>query len=157
MREYGSLKHTKRECKYHVVFIPKCRRKILYGQLRWELAQQKKSMIEEGHLMVDHVAYANLSSAETFGGAGMGYRKGKCAIHIARGVCGTQKQLRWGSAFGRWDTGVDSLPLDNHKCFADLTRGEAIPWQIFCNGMARRMMTAVYGGEKVIELWAGTE
>jgi putative transposase len=57
-----SLRHTVWECKYHVVFIPKCRRKTLYGQIRRELgsvlrelAQQKECKIEEGHLMMDHV------------------------------------------------------------------------------------------------------
>jgi putative transposase len=62
MDELESLSHTKWTCKYHVVFIPKGRRKMLYGQLRnhlgevfRNLAQQKESRIEEGHLMVDHV------------------------------------------------------------------------------------------------------
>ena len=62
MDEFESLSHTKWDCKYHVVFIPKCRRKTLYGQLRQhlgevfkKLAAQKESRIEEGHLMVDHV------------------------------------------------------------------------------------------------------
>jgi putative transposase len=62
MDESESLSHTKWECKYHVVFIPKCRRKVLYGQLRrnlgevfHQLAKQKESRIEEGHLMSDHV------------------------------------------------------------------------------------------------------
>ena len=57
-----NLKHTKWECKYHVVFIPKCRRKVMYGSIRKELgpimrelAQQKESEVEEGHLMGDHV------------------------------------------------------------------------------------------------------
>jgi putative transposase len=62
MDEYRSLNHTKWECKSPVVFIPKCRRKALYGELRRSLgevlkrlAEQKESRIEEGHLMVDHV------------------------------------------------------------------------------------------------------
>ena len=62
MNEYQSLNHTKWECKYHVVFIPKYRRKVLYGSLRKhlgsmfrELARQKECEIGEGHLMVDHV------------------------------------------------------------------------------------------------------
>ena len=62
MDEYESLSHTKWECKYHVVFIPKCRRKTLYGTLRvhlgevfHQLAKQKERRIEEGHLMADHV------------------------------------------------------------------------------------------------------
>ena len=62
MNEYQSLNHTKWECKYHVVWIPKCRKKALYGQLRKqlgpvlkELAQQKESEIVEGHLVADHI------------------------------------------------------------------------------------------------------
>src|ERR1700676_654313 len=62
MDEQQSLNHSKWECKYHVVFIPKCRRKTLYAQLRRHLgevfrrlAEQKESRIEEGHLMSDHV------------------------------------------------------------------------------------------------------
>ncbi len=62
MDEFESISHTKWECKYHVVFIPRVRRKALYGQLRdhleelfRKLATQKESRIEEGHLMPDHV------------------------------------------------------------------------------------------------------
>src|SRR5467141_597140 len=62
MDEYESLSHSKWECKYHVVFIPKCRRKTLYGELRphlgevfRKLALQKESRVEEGHLMLDHI------------------------------------------------------------------------------------------------------
>ncbi len=62
MDEKESLSHTKWECKYHVVFIPKCRRRTLYAELRRhlgevfrKLAAQKESRIEEGHLMPDHV------------------------------------------------------------------------------------------------------
>src|SRR5271166_1646670 len=62
MDEYESLSHTIWDCKYHVVFIPKCRRKTLYQELRRhlgevfrKLAHQKESKVEEGHLMPDHV------------------------------------------------------------------------------------------------------
>jgi putative transposase len=62
MDEYESLSHSKLECKYHVAFIPKCRRKVLYGQLHKhlgevfrKLAEQKESRIEKGRLMSDHV------------------------------------------------------------------------------------------------------
>ena len=61
MDDYESLSHSKWECKYHVVFIPKYRRKTLYGELRQhlgevfrKLAMQKESRVEEGHLMPDH-------------------------------------------------------------------------------------------------------
>src|SRR5712675_2328692 len=62
MDVYESLSHSKWECKYHVVFIPKYRRKTLYGELRRNLgdvfrnlAKQKECMIVEGHIMPDHV------------------------------------------------------------------------------------------------------
>jgi putative transposase len=62
MDEYESLSHSKWDCKYHVVFIPKCRRKTIYAQLRphlgevfRKLAEQKESRILEGHLLADHV------------------------------------------------------------------------------------------------------
>ena len=58
MDAYQSLNHSTWDCKYHIVFIPKCRRKTLYAQLRQhlgavfhDLAKQKESKIEEGHLM----------------------------------------------------------------------------------------------------------
>ena len=62
MDEYQSVAHTKWDCKYHVVFIPKCRRRTLYVQLRKPLGEvfrqwagQKESRIEEGHMMIDHI------------------------------------------------------------------------------------------------------
>ena len=62
MREMNSLRYTRWECKYHVVFIPKCRRQVLFSQIRRELGEvfhrlpgQRASRIEERHLMPDHV------------------------------------------------------------------------------------------------------
>jgi putative transposase len=91
MDDYESLCHTKWECKYHVVFIPKCRRKVLYGQL-WEhmgevlrrLATQKESRIEEGHLMPDHVHMLIAIPPKHAVSQVIGYIKGKSAIHVAR-------------------------------------------------------------------------
>ena len=66
MQTYETLKHTTWDCKYHVVFITKCRKKTLYGQIRRELgpvfrelAQQKECALIEGHLMPDHVHNRN--------------------------------------------------------------------------------------------------
>jgi putative transposase len=86
-----NLKHTKWECKYHVVFIPKYRRKVMYGSIRQEigailreLAQHKESKVEEGHLMADHV-YMMLTIPPKYSVSGVvGYIKGKSAIAIAR-------------------------------------------------------------------------
>ena len=89
--EYETLNHSKWECKYHVVFIPKCRRRTLFGQLRRhlgavfrKLAEQKESSIEEGHLMPDHV-HMLISIPPKYAVAQVvGFIKGKSAIHIAR-------------------------------------------------------------------------
>lgn len=86
-----TLCHTKWECKYHVVFIPKCRRKTLYSELRRHLgevfrrlAEQKESRIEEGHLMPDHVHMMIAIPPKFAVSQVVGYIKGKSAIHLAR-------------------------------------------------------------------------
>jgi putative transposase len=91
MDEYGSLSHTKWECKYHVVFIPKRRRKKLYGELRRHLgevfrrlAEQKECRIEEGHLMSDHVHMMISIPPKYAVSQVIGYIKGKSAIRLAR-------------------------------------------------------------------------
>ena len=98
MDEYASLSHTKWECKYHVVFIPKCRRKLLYAQLRkylgevfHQLARQKESRIEEGHLMSDHIHMMIAIPPKYAVSQVVGYIKGKSAIHVAR-VYGERKR-----------------------------------------------------------------
>ncbi|MBD8907762.1 MULTISPECIES: IS200/IS605-like element ISMex34 family transposase [Methylorubrum] len=91
MDEFESLSHTKWTCKYHVVFIPKGRRKALYGTLRPHLgevfrtlAQQKESRIEEGHLLADHVHMMIAIPPKYAVSQVIGYIKGKSAIHLAR-------------------------------------------------------------------------
>ena len=91
MTNYRSLNHTKWTCQYHVVFIPKYRKKAIYGELRRylgevmrRLAHQRESEVEEGHLLADHV-HMMLSIPPKYSVAQViGYRKGKSAIHIAR-------------------------------------------------------------------------
>ena len=105
MDKIESLNHTKWDCKYHVVFIPKYRRKALYGQLRVhlgdvfrELARQKESRVEEGHLMPDHV-HMMLSIPPKYAVSQVvGYIKGKSAIHLAR-VYGERKRNFVGQSF----------------------------------------------------------
>ena len=91
MDDLESLSHTKWECKYHVVFIPKCRRKVLFGELRKhlgevfkKLANQKECRIEEGHVMADHVHMLISIPPKYAVSQVIGYVKGKSAIHIAR-------------------------------------------------------------------------
>lgn len=98
MRQVNSLNHTRWECKYHIVFIPKYRRKRLFGQIRRELgevfhrlARQKESLIEEGHLMPDHVHLMISIPPKYAVSQVVGYIKGKSAIHIARRFSGKQR------------------------------------------------------------------
>ena len=105
MDEMESLSHTKWECKYHVVFIPKYRRKQLYGELRRhlgevlrKLAEQKESRIEEGHLMADHVHMMIAIPPKYAVSQGIGFIKGKSAIHLAR-VYGERKRNFVGQHF----------------------------------------------------------
>ncbi len=100
MDEFQSLSHTVWDCKYHVVWIPKCRRKVLYAELRKHLgqvfrtlAQQKESKILEGHLMVDHV-HMLISIPPKYGVSQVVcFIKGKSAIHIARVFQGRKRDF----------------------------------------------------------------
>ncbi len=95
-----SLQHTKWECKYHVVFIPKYRRKALFGELRKhlgpvfrELAQHRECIIHEGHVAADHV-HMLISIPPKYAVAQVvGYIKGKSAIHVARTFMGKRKNF----------------------------------------------------------------
>jgi putative transposase len=105
MDDYESLSHTKWECKYHAVFIPKCRRKTLYvglrkhlGEVFKRLAEQKESRIEEGHLMSDHVHMLIKIPPKHAVSQVIGYIKGKSAIHLAR-VYGERKRNFVGQHF----------------------------------------------------------
>ncbi len=87
MDDYESISHTKWECKYHIVFIPKCRRKTLFGQIRQrlgevfhKLAAQKESRIEEGHLQPDHVHMLISIPPRYAVSQVVGFMKGKSAI-----------------------------------------------------------------------------
>jgi len=100
MKEYETLCHSKWECKYHVVFIPKYRKKALFGELRRHLgtvfkrlSAQRESTIEEGHLMQDHV-HMLISIPPKYSVAQViGYIKGKSAIHIARTYGGRKRNF----------------------------------------------------------------
>lgn len=105
MDEYQSLSHTKWDCKYHLVFIPKCRRRTLYASLRQHLgevfrnlAAQKECRIEEGHLLPDHVHMLITIPPKVSVAQVVGYIKGKSAIHLAR-VYGERKRSFVGQHF----------------------------------------------------------
>ena len=103
--EEQSLSHTKWDCKYHLVFIPKCRRRTLYVELRpylrevfRQLAAQRESRIEEGHMLVDHVHMMISIPPKYSVSQVVGYIKGKSAIHLAR-VYGEKKRNFVGQHF----------------------------------------------------------
>jgi len=131
MQAYESLKHTTWECKYHVVFIPKCRRKVLYQGIRRELgvvfrelAGQWECRVEEGHLMPDHV-HMLLSVPPKYSVANvMGFIKGKSAIHIARVYAGRRRNFvgqhfwargYWVSTVGKNEAAVRRYIQDQEK------------------------------------------
>ena len=97
---YQSLSHRRWDCKYHVVFIPKYRRKAIYGEIRTglgaifhELARQKECRIVEGHRMGDHV-HRCIEIPPKFAVASViGFLKGKSAIAIARRWGGKQRNF----------------------------------------------------------------
>jgi len=100
MGTYENLQHTKWECKYHVVFIPKYRRKALYGELRkhlgevfHDLAGQRDSRIEQGNLVVDHVHMLIAIPPKYSVASVIGFIKGKSAIHIARTYVGRRRNF----------------------------------------------------------------
>ena len=107
MDEIESLSHTKWECKYHVVFIPKCRRKTLYKELRQhlgeifrQLATQKESRIEEGHLQADHVhMMISIPPKYAVVAGDWIYKREECNSPGA-GVRGTETQFCWAALLG---------------------------------------------------------
>jgi len=115
MRQVNSLNHSRWECKYHIVFIPKYRKKVLFGKIRRELgevlqnlARQRESLIEAGHLMPDHVHMMISIPPKYAVSQVVGYIKGKSAIHIARRYSGRQRNYV-GQHF--WAGGITSLQL----------------------------------------------
>jgi putative transposase len=100
MKDVYSLNHTVWECKYHIVWIPKYRKKVLYGQIRKQLgevfrrlARQKESEVVEGHLMLDHVHILMSIPPKYAVSEVVGFVKGKSAIHIAMAFMGRDRNF----------------------------------------------------------------
>src|ERR1700684_916009 len=130
MDQFESLNHTKWDCKYHVVFIPKYRRKALYGDLKRhlgpvfrQLAEQRESRIEEGHLLLDHVHMLLSIPPKYAVSQVVGYIKGKSAIHLAR-TYGERKQNFVGQHF--WARGyfVNTVGRDENAIRAYIQNQE---------------------------------
>ena len=108
MEDYQSLSHTRWQCKYHVIFIPKYRRRVLFGVIRRELggvfrrlAEQKECRIEEGHIMADHVHMLISVPPKLAVSSVVGYLKGKSAIHVARYVLKRERNYAGQSLWAR--------------------------------------------------------
>ncbi len=100
MNDASSLNHSRWECKYHIVWISKCRRKMLYGQLRKylgqvfkELARSRESKVLEGHMMSDHVPVLISIPPKYSVAQVIGFIKVKSAIHIARNYLGHRRNF----------------------------------------------------------------
>jgi putative transposase len=120
MPDYQSLTHTRWDCKYHVVFIPKRRQKLIYGKLRkylgeifHELAKRRGVEIVEGHMMMDHV-HMCISIPPKYSVANtVGYIKGKSAIAIACKFRGKQWNFNsehfWARGYFVSTVGLDEM------------------------------------------------
>lgn len=98
MKEWRSLAHVRWECKYHIVFVPKYREKVLYGRTRKQmgrilrqLCRQKGVEIMEGHAMPDHIHLVLRIPPKFSVARVVGYLKGKSAIQIHREALGVKK------------------------------------------------------------------
>ncbi len=143
MNTFESLKHTVWECKYHVVFIPKYRKRVLYQQLRRELgtvfrelAQRQESEIIEGHLMADHVHMLISIPPKHSVSSLMGLIKGKSAIHIARVYAGRRRNYvgqhfwargNWVSTVGKNEAAVRRYIQEQEKEDRRLDQMELMP------------------------------
>jgi putative transposase len=111
--------HTEWDCKYHIVWIPKYRKKKLYKELRQylgemfrDLASQKECTIEEGHLMSDHVHLLVMIPPKLSISSYVGQMKGRVAIRVLNKYKKLRQKPYWGNQF--WAKGycVDTVGLD---------------------------------------------
>src|SRR4029453_18936098 len=108
MSTYESLSHSKWDVKYHSVFVPKGRKKALYGNVRKflglvcrELAAQRRSAILEGHMVQDHGHRLIRIPPKYSVAAVVGYRKGKAALAVARQCGGRQRHFHGDTLWAR--------------------------------------------------------
>ena len=100
MEGYESLAHSRYDCKYHIVFVPRFRKKALFGKIRaylkgafHELAHQKGCKILSGHMALDHVHMSIAIPPKNAASEVIGYLKGKTAIAVARQFGGRKKNF----------------------------------------------------------------
>ena len=119
---YESLSHSKWDCKYHLVFVPKYRKKKLYGEIRrylgqvfHELARQKECKILEGHMVQDHVHMLIAIPPKYSVSEIVGYIKGKSAIAVARQFSGRKRNFNgesfWARGYAVSTVGYEELKI----------------------------------------------
>ena len=124
MHDWRSLSHVRWDCKYHVVFVPKYRKKKLYGKLRTQvgeimhdLCRQKGVELLEGHAMPDHI-HMCLSIPPKYAVAHMiGFLKGKSAVRIHRGLLGHRSMTGlhfWATGYCVSTVGLDEATIRNY-------------------------------------------
>ena len=122
---YESLCHSKWDCKYHLVFIPKFRKKVLYGKIRkflgpvfHELARQRDCTIMEGHMVQDHVHMLIKIPPKHSIAQVIGYIKGKSAIAVARQFSGRSRNFNgekfWARGYAISTVGFDELQIKDY-------------------------------------------
>jgi putative transposase len=125
MSDYESLTHSKWDCKYHVVFVPKGRKKQLYGKIRQylgpvfhELAKQRESKIMEGHMVQDHVHMLIKIPPKYAVAEVVGYMKGKSAIAVARQFGGRKKNFNgerlWARGYAVSTVGFEEAQIKSY-------------------------------------------
>ena len=118
---YQSLSRTKWDCKYHVVFVPKRRRKVLFGKIRralgpifHALARQKECQVIEGHVLPDHVHMLISIPPKHAVSSVIGFLKGKSAIAIVRQFCGKDRNFM-GEHFWARGYAVSTVGFEEEK------------------------------------------
>ena len=121
MNGFQSLSHSRWDCKYHVVFVPKGRKKSLYGKIReflkkafHELARQKGCQIVEGHMSGGHVHMCISIPPKYAVSEVIGYLKGKSAIAVARQFAGRKKNFN-GEHFWSRGYAVSTIGFEESK------------------------------------------
>ena len=132
---YQSLAHSKWDCKYHVVFVPKRRRKAIFGNIRRQLgpvfhalAKQKECQLVEGHLMADHLHMCIAIPPKHPVASVIGFLKGKSAIAVARQFGGRQRNFN-GERFWARGYAVSTVGFEEEQIRAYIKRQEQLDTQ----------------------------
>jgi len=135
LSSYESLSHSKWDCKFHVVFVPKYRKKVLYGQIRrflgplfHDLASQRSCKILEGHMVQDHVHMLIAIPPKYSVSEVIGYIKGKSAIAVARQFGGRKRNFN-GEKFWARGYAVSTVGFEEVKIKAYIRNQEQLDAQ----------------------------